>query len=99
MLLIADRLVILLSIILDITHLFSIPSNKLIGRMLVPGNLINSVGSVVVPEQGKITNFINQDRTKLGSVDRVVIAYKISQNVPGYNNCSQKRFLNDRTET
>ena len=43
-----DGPVVLLSVVLQVAHLLAVPPLKFIGGGFVPGNLVNSVGLVVV---------------------------------------------------
>ena len=54
---ILDGPVVLLSVILHVAQLLSVPPLELVTGSLVPGNLVNPVGFVVVTGNKKITKY------------------------------------------
>lgn len=79
-----DGPVVLFSVVLHVAQLLSIPSLELVGWSFVPGNLVNSVGFIVVTGIRKMTE-----------IERCRINLSI---LPSHHNSSQDHLLGNHLE-
>ena len=79
-----DGPVVLFSVVLHVAQLLSIPSLELVGWSFVPGNLVNSVGFIVVTGIRKMTE-----------VERCRINLSI---LPSHHNGSKDKLLGNHLE-